>query len=69
MQHNAFTFFQHIFQRYVVNVCDTRIDIQTQFCVSFITLWWQNRSFQTLQSCQFLKRSLFRFSPMFMNHG
>jgi len=39
----------------------------TQFCVSFIALCSQNGSFQTRQSCQFWKRSLFRSSPMVMN--
>jgi len=29
-----------------------RLIKQTQFCVSFIALWSQNRSFQTPQSCQ-----------------
>ena len=33
----------------------------TQFCLSFIALWSQNGSFQTLQSCQFSNRSLFRY--------
>jgi len=31
----------------------------TLFCVSFIALWSQNGSFQTLQSSQFSNRSLF----------
>jgi len=41
----------------------------TQFCVSFIALWAQNGSFQTLQSCQFSNRSLFLSLPMVMNLG
>jgi len=40
---------------------------QTQFCVSFIDMCLQNRSFQTPQSCQFLNRSLFQSSSMVMN--
>jgi len=40
---------------------------QTQFCVSFISPWWQNASFKRLQSFQFLHRSLFRSSPVVMN--
>jgi len=40
---------------------------QTQFCVSFIALWWRNWSFQTPQSCQFSNRSLLRSSPVVMN--
>ena len=42
---------------------------QTQFCVIFIALWWRNGSFQTPQSCQVSHRSLFRPSPMVVNHG
>jgi len=42
---------------------------QTQFCVSFITLWSRNGSFKTPQSCQFLNRSVFRSLPMVMNRG
>ena len=37
---------------------------QTHFCVSFIALWSQNGSFQTLRSCQFSNQSLFRSSPV-----
>ena len=37
---------------------------QTQFCVSFISPWWQNGSFERLQSLQFLNWSLFRSSPL-----
>jgi len=33
---------------------------QTQLCVSFIAFWTQYEGFQTLKSCQFLNRSLFR---------
>jgi len=40
---------------------------QTQFCVSYVALWWQNWSFQRLQSLQFSNRSLFRSSPVVMN--
>ena len=40
-----------------------------QFCMSFIALWSQNRSFQTPQSCQFLNRSLFQSLPIVMNLG
>jgi len=43
-----------------------RLAKQTQVCVSFITLWSQNESFQ---SCQFLNRSLFLSLPMVMNLG
>ena len=43
-----------------------RLAKQTQVCVSFITLWSQNESFQ---SCQFLNRSLFLSLPMGMNLG
>jgi len=38
---------------------------QTYFCLSFISLWPQNGSFQTPQICQ----SLFRSSTMVMNLG
>jgi len=41
----------------------------TQFCVSFIALWSQNASFQTLQICQLLNRSLFQSLPKVMNQG
>jgi len=41
----------------------------TQFCVNLIALWLQNGSFQTPQSCQFLNRYLFQFSPMVMSIG
>ena len=41
----------------------------TQFCVSFISLWAQNGSFQTPQSCQFSNRSLFRSLLMVINLG
>jgi len=42
---------------------------QTQFCVSFIAPWRRNGSFQRTQSFQFLNRSLFRSSPVFINLG
>ena len=40
---------------------------QRQFCVSFIAPWRRNGSFRRTQSFQVLNRSLFRFSPMFIN--
>jgi len=42
---------------------------QTQFCVSFIALWWQNGCFQIQQTCQYLNRSSFRPSLMVMYLG
>jgi len=46
-----------------------RLVMLTQFYVSFIALWSQNRSFQSPRSCQFLNRSLFWSSPMLINLG
>jgi len=46
---------------------DWYTDRQTQFCLSFIALWWQNGRFQIPQSCQFINRSSFRSSPLSVN--
>jgi len=48
---------------------DTRIGKANVFCVRFIALWSQNGCFQTLQSCRFLNRFLFRSLPLYMNLG
>ena len=39
----------------------------TQFCVSFIALWWRNGCFQRPQSFQLFNRSFFPSSPVVMN--
>ena len=44
---------------------------QTQFCESFVTLWWLKGSFQTPNTAKhsFSNRFLFRSSPIVMNLG
>jgi len=41
---------------------------QMQFCANFIDPWLRNGSFQRPRCFQFLNRSLFRSSPVVMNH-